>query len=340
MASKTSPSNADDAGTAPAPLIDVPCNGCGADDFTVVATVSADHEYVGVIDDAYALRPFRFVRCRRCGLVYLNPRPDDREILKYYPPEYGCFAQCPPKGALMRGLYRVMVALKRRELLPRLPEQGVLLDFGCGNGHWLVALKPYAGPEQRLIGIDPCEGPVEQLRRQGVEAYVGTDENLLEIVEPESVDLILFNHVIEHVPDPKRTLRRLATVLKPGGEIRGVTPNVDALDQRWMGPWWAGWHAPRHFVLFDRESLARYAADAGLELVQTRYELEGANHWSVGWHSWLARKIGWRASSGRYRMPIYPLLLMPALVLGALQKAFGKTSVIGFVMRKPRGQAS
>ena len=333
MVAETTPPSTQTA-KAPPPLVPVNCNYCGADDYEVVANVSADHEYVGVLDDAYAMRPFRFVRCRGCGLTYLNPRPDDEEILKYYPPEYGCFAQCPPKGIMMRALYRVMVALKRRELLPRLPQDGVLLDFGCGNGHWLASLKPFAGPKQRLIGIDPCREPIEALRAKGVEAYVGGEDNLLELIEPESVDLILFNHVIEHVPDPKRTLRRLAEVLKPGGEIRGVTPNVDAWDRRLMGAWWAGWHAPRHFILFDREMLERYAAQADLKLIATRYELEGANHWSVSWHNWLARKLNWRASTGHYRMPIYPLLLLPALGLGGLQKVFSKTSVIGFVMRK------
>jgi len=319
----------------PPPLVAVPCNYCGSDDFDVVATVTADHEYVGVLDDEYAFRPFRFVRCRNCGLTYLNPRPDETEILKYYPPEYGCFAQCPPPGAMMRVLYQVLVRLKRREWLSRLPDDGVLLDFGCGNGHWLAALKPHAAAGQKLIGVDPCEEPIAELRAQGVEGHVGTDAELLEIVGPESVDLILFNHVIEHVPDPRRTLTALARVLKPGGEIRGVTPNVDALDRRLLKDWWAGWHAPRHFVLFDREMLEKYAIDAGLELVETNYELEGANHWSVSWHSWLARKMNWRAATGRYRMRIYPLLLIPALALGSLQKIFGKTSVIGFVMRKP-----
>lgn len=322
----------------PPRLIPTRCNLCGADDFDVVANITADHEYVGVLDDALALRSFRMVRCRHCQLTYLNPRPDDTHIHDYYPPEYGCFAQCPPKGRWMRWLYAILVRLKRREWLGRLPPNGVLLDFGCGNGHWLRALAPFLSEGQRLIGIDPNSAAVEQVRRHGIEAYVGDDEAIRQILPPESVDLVLLNHVIEHVPDPRRLLARLWEVLKPGGELRGVTPNVDAADARWLGGFWAGWHPPRHFVLFTPETLRRYAESGGWIWKHCSFELEGANHWSVSWHSMLARRQGWRASHDHYRMSMYPLLLPPALLLALGQKLFSRTSVMSFVLEKPRAE--
>ncbi len=321
---------------APLPLVPVRCNGCGADDADEIVTVDADYEYLGVIEDAFARRPFRFVRCRRCGLVYLNPRPDLAELHRYYPDAYGCFAQCPPPGRLMALLYRGMVFLKRREILPLLPENGVLLDFGCGNGHWLVALQKGRKPGQRFVGLDPSPEPIARLRSLGVEAHAGFEEELPKLFAPESVDLVLFNHVVEHVPDPKATLRALAAVLKPGGEIRGVTPNHDAWDRRIFGKYWAGWHPPRHFVLFDVPMLARYARDAGLELVSSGSELEGANHWSVSLHTWITEH-GIRPRPGAYRLRLYPLLLLAAIPLALLQMAVSRTSVFRFVLRKPAG---
>ena len=319
---------------APKPLVPVPCCGCGADDFDALLTVDADYEYLGVIDDAWARRPFRFVRCRSCRLVYLNPRPELDEIHHYYPQAYGCFAQCPPPGRLMAQLYRVMVWLKRREILPTLPDDGVLLDFGCGNGHWLHALRQGAKPGQRFIGVDPSEEPIRRLRALGVEAHVGTEEDLERLFEKESVNLILFNHVVEHVPDPKATLRLLSELLVPGGRILGVTPNIDAWDARLFGKYWAGWHPPRHFVLFDPPALARFAADVGLEFVSWASELEGANHWSVSVHTWLTEQ-GLRPSPGSYRLALYPLLLLAAIPVALFQKLVSRTSVFSFVLRKP-----
>ena len=201
---------------------EVACALCGNDDCETVASLDADYEYVGIIDDHYARGNFRVVRCRRCSLAYLNPRPSLEQVLHYYPEEYCCFSELPPRSALIRVLYRVLVALKGREVFRCLPEDGVLLDFGCGTGHWLSSLRPRSRSTQRFVGIDATDSAVAKLRSEGIEAHVGDDRSLAELFEPNSIDLILLNHVIEHVPDPITTLRRLGAVLKPGGEIHGT----------------------------------------------------------------------------------------------------------------------
>lgn len=314
----------------------VPCNHCGADDFRTVVLIDKDYEYDGIIDDRWSRRRFRMVRCKRCGLVYINPRPTQAEVMHYYPAgEYCCFAQLPPKNALMAVLYRLMVFLKRRALMPLLPDDGVLLDFGCGTGHWLVALKEKAKPGQRFIGIDASEGAIAKLSAQGIEAYVGDDTVLDTELEADSVDVILLTHVIEHVPDPKATLKRLARVLKPGGVIHGVTPNVDAWDVERYGKYWGGWHAPRHFILFDDKLFRAYSEEAGLEVESLTWDMEGASHWAVSMHTKAAEERGFRPSPEKWRMGIYPLYLLVCIPIGLFQKLVSKTSVMSFVLKKP-----
>jgi SAM-dependent methyltransferase len=315
----------------------VRCALCDSDDYEAVANLDADYEYVGIIDDRYARGSFRVVRCRRCSLVYLNPRPSLEQVLHYYPDEYCCFSELPPRSALIRVLYRVLVSLKGREVFRRLPKDGVLLDFGCGTGHWLSSLRPSALATQRFVGIDATESAVSKLRAQGIEAHVGDDQSLVELFEPDSIDLILLNHVIEHVPDPVATLRRLGAVLKPGGEIHGATPNVDAWDPVFFKDAWVGWHVPRHFVLFDHATLERIVKEAGLELISLRSSLEAASHWAMSLHNLAARRVGWTPRPGKLRMGVYPLVLAVAMGVTALQLALSRTSVMTFVLRKPTG---
>ncbi len=313
----------------------VACSLCGANDFSPLICLEEDFEYLGILEDAKSRGEFRIVRCNQCSLVYLNPRPSLEQVLHYYPKEYCCFAELPPKSPLIAVFYRVLVRLKARELFPHLPADGVLLDFGCGTGHWLTSLRPLAGPEQRFIGIDASEVAIRELRDSGIEAYCGDDETLLEAVEPESVDLILLNHVLEHVPEPVETLRRLGRVLKPGGRIHAATPNIDAWDRRWFGKHWVGgWHVPRHFTHFDRATVARCASEAGFEISELRSSLEAASHWAMALQTALARRIGWHPSPGKLRMGIYPLILAASMGIAIVQSLVSRTSVMTFVLRK------
>src|SRR5512134_1518932 len=59
----------------------VPCNLCGADD---AVRLFNGKDRLLRIDDA----EFPVVRCRRCGLVYLNPQPSAEELRRYYPEAY------------------------------------------------------------------------------------------------------------------------------------------------------------------------------------------------------------------------------------------------------------
>jgi 2-polyprenyl-3-methyl-5-hydroxy-6-metoxy-1,4-benzoquinol methylase len=318
----------------------VPCCACGADDATRVVELDVDPEYVGILPDALTRGVFTLVRCRRCALIYLNPRPRADRIQAWYPREYCCFAQLPPPNPLMRLFYDVLARRRAREVLRHLPEDGVALDFGCGTGHWLDAVAARRRPRQRLVGIDPNEAAIAAVRARGLEGHVGAEEALARAVAPGSVDVVLLNHVIEHVPDPRATLRALADVLRPDGVILGATPNASAWDAALFGASWVGWHVPRHFTVFDPRTFARLVGEAGLELASLRSSLEAASHWAMSLHTSVARRVGWQPRPGRFRSRAYPLLVAAGLGVTAVQSLVATTSVMSFSLRRPRAGAS
>ena len=62
--------------------------------------------------------------------------------------------------------------------------------------------------------------------------------------------------------DPVLTLARIRDWLAPGGLLALETPNLDSWDARlFCARWWGGYHFPRHWVLFDPQSI-RVALDA------------------------------------------------------------------------------
>jgi SAM-dependent methyltransferase len=82
-------------------------------------------------------------------------------------------------------------------------------------------------------------------------------------VEDERFDRVLFNQVLEHIPDPSRVLAELFRVLKPGGRIFCTAPLFYPEHQR-----------PYDYFRFTRFGLRKLFEDAGFEIVSIRW-LEG-----------------------------------------------------------------
>jgi SAM-dependent methyltransferase len=187
--------------------------------------------------------------------------PGHEELASWYPPSYHS----------MGGRGRLQVIrddLRLRRLARLLDGDGALLDYGCGDGAFLVHAAKTLSPRP-LFGYEIADRP-ETVRLAGgaVTVVKGRAPDLLEALPP--CRLIAMNHVIEHLPDPLTVLGALAERLLPGGLFEGQTPAAGSLEQRLLGTRWSGYHAPRHTVVFSRGGLERLFARLGLVDVSVR----------------------------------------------------------------------
>jgi len=95
-----------------------------------------------------------------------------------------------------------------------------ILDVGCGHGDFL---KPVYDKTPHTYGVDPDKNALDKntLIKNKV---VGTVEDLP--FESNFFDLVVSAWVLEHLPDPEKAFREINRVLKPGGKIVFLTPNV------------------------------------------------------------------------------------------------------------------
>jgi ubiquinone/menaquinone biosynthesis C-methylase UbiE len=129
----------------------------------------------------------------------------------------------------------------RRSLLELLPlEKGnAVLDVGCGTGPMLGAIAEAVTRCGRVVGIDGSEAMIAEARRRHsgdptIELRVG-DAHALEL-EDASFDVALSVRVLLHLEDPRRALREMIRVVRPGGRVLVSDPDwetllIDAADE-------------------------------------------------------------------------------------------------------------
>ncbi len=240
------------------------CTVCGSPDSKEIAS-GRDYIYHG--SDEY----FSHVECRRCGHIYLSPRPKPSEISVMYPANYGTFSDKFKGRANLLGAIKQAVNVRRFSSVAGDISPGArILDVGCGNGELLRALAAKR-PDLELYGLD-WYFPPETRRNLEAEGIRLVEARLEDAPLPaEHFDLILMYQLIEHLWDPRACLNHLHGALKPGGRIAIETPNTDGYDRKWfVNGCWGGYYVPRHLNLYNFARLKLFLTECRFEVLAQR----------------------------------------------------------------------
>lgn len=139
-----------------------------------------------------------------------------------------------------------------------------LLDVGCGGGSFLRVARELGA---EVAGVEPSDAGVNASRACGLDVFHGTLDDYVEDHEgAASFDLITANHVIEHAPDPVRTLSQAGRLLSAGGVIWIAVPNSECTAARALGWRWHSADLPIHLMHFSRSSIEAAIRRAGLQI--------------------------------------------------------------------------
>lgn len=245
------------------------CCLCESDD-AEVAGAGEDFEYRTCPDE------FSAVRCRCCGLVYLNPRPALSELARIYPASYHAFEFSEKEFGFVYQVRRKLEAKRLLSWCKNLPERAHIVDIGCGDGFHLELLRDFGKKNWTLEGVDADERAAWMAEKKGLKVYCGTLETL--DLPRKSYDLAFLIQTVEHIADPPQLLRRVLSILKPGGRLVIVTDNTDSLDFRlFKKRHWGGYHFPRHWNLFNPATMRKLAAKTGFEVEKLTTQVSPVN---------------------------------------------------------------
>jgi SAM-dependent methyltransferase len=250
-----------------------PCVLCGSGRF-VVRFRASDYEY-GLPGT------FTVSQCLDCDMWQQVPRPPFETILGYYPERYTAFSD--QRIQTVTRLKNWAINAPRIRAYRRLvPTTGRILDLGCGSGLLLSELR--AAGFSAIVGIEANAQAAAAGRRQGLDIRTGSLESAVFL--DSTFDLVIINHVLEHVPDPRGTLIEIGRVLSAGGLLIGEVPNLACLERMIFARYWAGYHLPRHISFFDGPHLRDMLGRCGFDKISLEGKMQPAN-WLVSTSNWL-----------------------------------------------------
>lgn len=282
------------------------CPLCGGDRAAVVCSGVRDFEYG-------APGEYQWVACSSCKLVRLTPQPSDEVLGLAYPETYHAYAE--PSFRLVRWYVGRRRDERARQLAERLKPGATVLDVGCGTGSLLGSIGRHGS--FRLLGVEYRPEAAQAAREKSITVWTGELKDA--DIPPRSVDLIILEHVIEHVRDPIAMLSRIGGLLKPGGLLVGETPNLDCPDFEAFGRYWGGGHAPRHLFLFTPKVLETALLASGLGQIEISHPVYPA-HAALSVQNWVRRNRRDTRGLKRGRAWFFPLAcagLMPYAVVTA-----------------------
>jgi SAM-dependent methyltransferase len=209
---------------------------------------------------------FSLVYCEKSDLVFLNPLPTDKDFEVMYSAEQFSSEEYVDPGRIESMMQYYGGCINHHFNLER-ADTFRLLEVGAGMAWVSRALKGI-----RADALTRAQDISRECKNKCAwvdEYFVGSVEDFC-YATSERFNAISLTHVIEHLPDPVRTLKTLTGVLAPGGVIFVTAPGRPRNWQPSQGlaPWlaYSYLHVPAHITYFSETSLQMAAQMAGLRL--------------------------------------------------------------------------
>ncbi len=266
--------------------------------------------FLSVKDHFLSQETFMICSCTSCGFRFINPRPGQAEIGKYYQStEY--ISHNAAGFSLINSLYKIAryFAIRTKyQLILRTSSGKKLLDIGCGTGELLR----YCGDHGfEVSGVEPTE----PARKFAIEQNrIDVKESLQELVKGGvRHNCITLWHVLEHIHNLNETLVQIKELLDKNGSLILALPNCESDDAQRYKEYWAAYDVPRHLYHFTKGTLEKIADKHGFVVTETipqkldsyyvsilseKYKRGSTNYISAFFSGWRSNRQAKKTGSG------------------------------------------
>lgn len=225
--------------------------------------------------------PKKAYKCKKCGLVFLYPGMTPEEERIFYEQEYGEIYS-NEKGTTPDKLFQSRLPDARLYLewvKQYLAPTHDCLELGCASGYFLATIRNEVAS---VSGIETHKLLNEYCRNIGIHTFESLDE-----CGDSRFDRVFMFFLLEHIGDPVHYLHQVNRVMKPGGKLFIVVPNVnDALMALYDIPAFKPFYfTPAHQFYYSKETLTKMLEKAGMSDItvfpRQRYDLSNHMNWMM-----------------------------------------------------------
>lgn len=262
----------------------VNCNLCGKSDTGLWARVSyADYlnrrpelkrdDDPILQNEDLANYKFSIVKCRSCGLVYVNPRLTQSDLAKLYHEDYFSYYADVESEAHRKRQATFKCEIKDLEEVASKSKAldignigRKILDVGAGGGWFLASLNN----SWAKWGTDVNPAAVKFGEKNlGLNMRQGTLKQLC--FSDESFSVVKLRGSIEHLPDPIGELYEVYRILSKGGIIAVNTPNITSICARMYREKFRMICPTHHIYYFSTKTLSLMLKKVGFKVVKVSY---------------------------------------------------------------------
>lgn len=194
--------------------------------------------------------------CSDCGMVLQYPVVGQSELEQYYSSfsNYTNPRRCgKPSDRKIQGVARQISFVENQGATG-----GRAFQVGCSNGYTLSAFRDTGG--WHVNGIDPSSAAADIARKlYGLTIRTGLFED---VALDSTYDLVIATHILEHLMDPVKSLRKMFGLLRDDGLMLVEVPCLTR-----PGLWPNGYFSFEHLNYFSEVSLRNCLEAAGFEVV-------------------------------------------------------------------------
>ncbi len=154
---------------------------------------------------------------------------------------------------------------KRVDDIQKFKKNGKVLEVGCSLGYFMDKLIE-AGFQTE--GLEPSKDAVLLGRKRGLTIHKGyLEKNAL---TKASYDVVILNHVMEHVKDLQKACESIRSLLRPGGIVFIESPNFGSIEGQFFKSSWRYLYPTEHYSQFSPSSLQTLLSKNGFTVLSTK----------------------------------------------------------------------